>query len=289
MSEENVGMESTEEAFGSSEVVENAETEESTDDTSIENAETENADDEEESIAVDWANLELKNTEGTKKLSELTQEEAKEYFQKGSDYDRKISSLNNKINDYNNNPAYQYIDNYIKESGYDDPAEFIREIKISERAQSYMQSGMSEQSARNAAEEFVGELKSNNSDKEIDEFLAWHSEKVESGKFANELDPQNVPESIINAYKSGTPLKEAYMDYKLDNIKTNTEQNTIKNILGNKNKSTGPIEQSGVKPKTKLTSKQIEKTLDSMSSSDKTKWIDKNYNLIEKSGYFKNF
>ena len=74
----------------------------------------------------------------------------------------------------------------------------------------------------------------------------------------------------------------------LDNIKTNTEQETIKKLADNKNKSTNIVEGSTT-PETKMSSKQIEDTLNSMNSKDKSKWIDKNYNLIEKSGYFKNF
>ena len=274
MSEENVVVEETPET---PELVE--ENTEGTSPESIEDTETA-----EEAEAIDWANLELKNTEGVKKLSEYTQEEAKAFFQKGTDYDRKVKQLE----ELRNNPNLKYMNDYMKQSGFDDPELFVRELKITSKTAEYIEDGMSEDKARKAAEEFVGKPTENKTDKEIADFLEWQSSKVKAGKFSEKIDADNIPEEVINSFNSGTPLKEAYMDYMLDNIKTSTEQATIKKIADNKNKSTKIVEGTTV-PEAKLSAEQIENTLNSMSGREKVKWIDKNYELIEKSGYFKNF
>jgi hypothetical protein len=194
-----------------------------------------------------------------------------------------------KVSKYESNPLYKYIDNYMKDSGYEDPQTFVNDMNINTKKQDYIAKGMSDEDAQAAAEEYVGkgqpsvDIKS----KEIDSFLSWHQEKVESGKFEGELDVNNIPDAVKKSYEGGMSLKEAYLDYVLDDIKVKTEQKTIKNIVKNKETSSGELNTSPTNTTKNMTPAQIDKVLGGMSQKEQGKWVDKNYDLIEKSGYFK--
>lgn len=199
------------------------------------------------------------------------------YKEKVSEFEKKLES-----------PHYKWVDDYMKANGYQDPANFVKAIKINEEKTSLMEAGMSEEAAQAKAEEYVNKTFGNKTDKksqEIDNFLQWHQGKVDGGKFKESLDIDSIPQQVIEAYENGGSLKEAYMDYMLDDITVKTEQETLKKITKNKETSTGELKPSTGK-ETKLTPEQIETKLESMSSKDKTKWINANMELIEKSGYF---
>jgi len=194
-----------------------------------------------------------------------------------------------KVSKYENDPAYKWVKEYMKESNYDDPQQFVNDIKINAKTQDYISKGMSEEDARAAAEEYVGkgqqgvDIKT----KAVDEFLNWHQSKVDAGKFDNQLEAGNIPDSVIEAYEKGMSLKEAYMDYILDDIQVKTEQKTIKNIVKNKETSSGELTTSPPNTTKNMTPAQIDKVLGNMSTKEQSKWIDANYDVIEKSGYFK--
>ena len=222
---------------------------------------------------------EFKSFESMEELMEAAQlgSVAPRYKEKISEFEKKLESSH-----------YKWADEYMKANGYQDPDNFVKAIKINEEKTSLMEAGMSEEAAQAKAEEYVNKTFGNKTDKksqEIDNFLQWHQGKVDGGKFKESLDIDSIPQQVIEAYENGGSLKEAYMDYMLDDITVKTEQETLKKITKNKETSTGELKPSAGK-ETKLTPEQIETKLESMSSKDKTKWINANMELIEKSGYF---
>lgn len=203
--------------------------------------------------------------------------------QKGRNYDRILEQRNG----YRDNPAYKYIDDYMKQSGYKDPAKFVRDIRINTKAEELVAKGMKAEDARAEAEQFVSNMPMVDArGQEIGSFLEWQSSKVSDGIFPEAIDEHNIPQEVLDAYERGESLKEAYTDYMLKDIRTKTEQSTLKKVADNKKKSAGPIEK-GVKSDNKsMTPEQITKKLSSMGRKAQEKWIDANFDMIEKSGYF---
>ena len=180
-----------------------------------------------------------------------------------------------KLSNLENNAAHKYIDKYMKDAGYKDPDKFISDIKINDKTKELVEKGMSEEDARKTATDIIAkEVPVDESTKEIESFLKWHDSKVSEGKFEGALEADSIPEKVIDAYKQGQSLKEAYLDYMLDDIKEKTEQETIKKLASNKEKSAGKLVESR-EPQTLYTRKQV----DNMSQAD----VNKNYDLIMKS------
>lgn len=226
--------------------------------------------------------FEIQFDKGPKKFDTL--EALKEAAEMGSALPR----YKEKVSKYESNPAYKYIDNYMKESGYSDPAEFVHDIQVNSKVQELMKDveGMTEEKAKALAEQIVGKPVVDAKGKEIEGFLKWHNDKVESGKFDAPLDAENIPQQVLDAHENGQSLKEAYMDYVLDDIKFKTEQDTIKKIAKNKETSAGKLKDGTPDKTTDMTKDQINTLLAGMSAKQQSKWLDTNWKVVEKSGYF---
>lgn len=200
-------------------------------------------------------------------------------------YKERLAEAENK----NNSAHYKWVDEYMKAKGYSDGTEFVKAIKVNEKMSQLMQKGMSEQDALAEATEYVNSTFGNQTDKrtkELESFLGWHQSKVDAGKFSGKLDIDSIPQQVIDAYERGESLREAYMDYMLDDITVKTEQETLKKLAKNKETSTGGLK-PGATPEATMTPEQIVEKLSNMSSKDRMKWIEKNEKMIEKSGYFR--
>jgi hypothetical protein len=227
--------------------------------------------------------FEIQFDKGAKKFESL--EQLKEAAEMGSALPR----YKDKVSTLENNPAYKWVDKYMKESGYSDPSNFVKAIEVNAKTEEFVNKGMSQEDAVSAAEEFVSRNASGTDlkGKEIDSFLEWHNGKVESGKFTESLDASNIPQTVQDAYENGQSLKEAYMDYILDDIKVKTEQDTLKKIAKNKETSAGALRDGKPNNTKDMTVAQVNKTLSNMSTSEQGKWLDANWGVVEKSGYFK--
>lgn len=216
-------------------------------------------------------------------------EELQKYAQLGLNSER-ISQRNE---EYKSNPAYAYIDGYMKEKGYSDPNEFVKAIKINQRVHYLTENGMDEEKALEDAQDYVDKtFKPSQSveSKEISNLVAWQAQRVKDGKTEGIIDPNKIPQQVLDSHKNGQPLKEAFLEYELDNIKGKTEQDTLKKLEKNKKTSTGPIDKSQSPKKGKaLTADQYDAKLDKMSDKQQRAYIDKHIDAIEKSGYFSKF
>ena len=202
--------------------------------------------------------------------------------QKGKNYQRVLEQRDS----FKNNPAYKYIDKYMKDSGYNDPAKFVHDLQVNAKVEELKGKGMADEDAKAYAEQMVKDDASDPKSKEIEDFVAWQTQKVSEGLYSDDLTPENIPEEVINAYEQGQPLKEAYMEHMLKSIKFNTEQKTIEKIKDNKEKSAGSLPDTTPNKTQQMTAAQINKTLSDMSSSQQSKWLESNWKMVEKSGYF---
>lgn len=199
--------------------------------------------------------------------------------QKGKNYSRVLEQRDALKND----PAYQYIQEYMKNSGYTDPAKFVHDIRVNTKMQELIKDGMPQNKAREYAEQLAGANSTYDAKgKEIEAFVKWQNKE-----FPGEmLDTDNIPEEVIEAYREGTPLKEAYLLNQLKNSKFKTEQETLKKIKENSDKSAGKVPEGKSADNDKMTPAQINKILDGMSAKSQSEWLDKNWKAVEKSGYF---
>ena len=264
------------------------------DETPSEEIETEETEESTENVEVDefdevaqkfLEKFEIQFDKNSKKFESIDQlKEAAEMGSALPRYKEKISKYEEQLN----SPHYQWIDKYMKANGYDNGSDFVKAIQINEERQSLIEGGMSEELAQSKAEEIVNKTFGNQNDtknKQIDDFLNWHQSKVEAGTFNDSMSPDNIPPEVLEKHEQGMNLKEAYMDYMLDDIKVKTEQETLKKLDKNKKTSTGELKTSP-KSETGMTAPQIEAKLASMPSNERNKWISANYAMIEKSGIF---
>ena len=226
--------------------------------------------------------FEITFDKGSKKFETL--EQLKEAAEMGSAlprYKEKLSAMEA-------NPVNKWANEFMKESGFTDPVEFVKAIKINSKAEELVAKGMSVEDAKAYAIDLVAkDMPTDVRGKEIADFVEWQQSKVAEGKIKESLDAESIPQVVLDAYSNGQSLKEAYQDYLLDNIAQTTEQDTLKKLAHNKETSAGKLA-DGVADTTKdMTVAQINNTLSGMGASQQSKWLDANWKVVEKSGYFK--
>lgn len=234
---------------------------------------------------VDWGELEIKHMDDEPKhVRDFEPNEVQSLIQKGIDYDRKIPKLEDTIKSFEENPAYKYMDDYMKESGYDDPFEFTTAIMVNSKKSELMEDGVSEERAQKLAEEFIGsKMQRPSIDKDtaaIKEFSSWHQ-----NKFGESIDKDDIPDEVIEAHQNGEDMKLAFLESKLKTSELETEQRVINGMKKKKNKSAPPVKSTGGN-NSKLTSDQVASKVKSLSAKQGDKWITDNWEAIEKSGYF---
>jgi len=105
------------------------------------------------------------------------------------------------------------------------------------------------------------------------------------------IDVNTIPVEVFEMAAQGRDLTSAYALYQvknLDKIKVQTEQETIKKIKQNVETSTGDLSGNQVQDD-KMSVDQVNKLLESMGGKERSAWVDKNIDKLEKWGYFKNF
>lgn len=193
---------------------------------------------------------------------------------------RTVPRLKEQRDKYKNDPGLKFMNDYMKESGYKDMTKFVHDLTVQRKVDELVAANMDEEKAKAYAEEYVKNLvpAKDPLDAEIGSFLEWHETKFGEGL-------KEAPQVVIDALNNGESAKEAYLEYRLDNAKVETEQKTIEKLRKNKEKSAGEIDKS--KPtNNKMTVSQIDKTLNNLSSAERSKWIKANYDKIVASGYY---
>lgn len=222
-------------------------------------------------------------------------EELRTYAQKGMNYDK----IQSRLEQLESDPLRQWANDYMKKVGYDDPSKFITDVQkeqaereFNNRVQEFVERGYAPDVAREMAElkkenqeiksQIQGFTQKTEQQKEYEDFINWHNEAQQQG-LVGELKADEIPLQVWEAQRMGVPLKYAYMEYVLPQIKVQTEQNTLKNLQKNAETSTGSTKDGGSSENENWSKEYIEQ----MAESQGPEWVKKNYKKIEKSGYFK--
>lgn len=222
-------------------------------------------------------------------------EELRTYAQKGMNYDK----IQSRLEQLESDPLRQWANDYMKKVGYDDPSKFIADVQkeqaereFNNRVQEFVEKGYAPDVAREMAElkkenqeiksQIQGFTQKTEQQREYEDFINWHNEAQQQG-LVGELKADEIPLQVWEAQRRGVPLKYAYMEYVLPQIKVQTEQNTLKNLQKNAETSTGSTKDGGSSENENWSKEYIEQ----MAESQGSEWVKKNYKKIEKSGYFK--
>lgn len=125
-------------------------------------------------------------------------------------------------------------------------------------------------------------------DKEA-EAIKLQSEMQELMELFPDADIDNLPQEVIDSMAKGKDMVKAYAVYQaknIDKIKVKTQQNTLRALKENGDTATGSITGTGAESP-RMSAQQVNDLLSSMSSKEKSAWVDKNYSNLEKWGYFK--
>lgn len=263
------------------------ETEETTDEYQDENAEYETEETEETPFE-----FEVQYNKEKKVINDP--EELRAYAQKGMNYDK----IQSRLEEMENDPLRRWASEYMKQVGYDDPSKFIADVQkeqaerdFNNRVQEFVEKGYAPDVAREMAElkkenqeiksQIQGITQKSEQQKEYEDFINWHEEAKQQG-LVGELDPNAIPVEVWEKQRQGVPLKYAYMEHMLPNIRLQTEQETLKNLQKNAETSTGSTKDGGSAEAETWSSEYIEK----MAETQGAEWVKKNYKKIEKSGYY---
>lgn len=222
-------------------------------------------------------------------------EELRTYAQKGMNYDK----IQSRLEQLESDPLRQWANDYMKKVGYDDPLKFIADVQkeqaereFNNRVQEFVERGYAPDVAREMAElkkenqeiksQIQGFTQKTEQQREYEDFINWHNEAQQQG-LVGELKADEIPLQVWETQRRGVPLKYAYMEYVLPQIKVQTEQNTLKNLQKNAETSTGSTKDGGSSENENWSKEYIEQ----MAESQGSEWVKKNYKKIEKSGYFK--
>lgn len=225
------------------------------------------------------------------------EDKLRELAQKGMNYEK----VQNKLHEFENDPLRRWAYEYMKENNFEDPNDFLNAVKA-DREQRAIQSkinelieneGFTEAQARRIAEaeakaekvnqRFSDMENQNKQQKEYADFLSWHDSMHKKGVFKDASHEINVPAEVWEQVAQGVPLKTAYMEHQLVNLKTNTEQEVIKSIQKNAATSPGKINENASTEDKPWSNEYIE----AMAQKYGKKWVSENYEKIQNSGYYK--
>jgi len=209
--------------------------------------------------------------------------------QKGRNYQKMVE----KYEALRNDPLYNLMQDRMKRDGYNDALQYAKDIRAAEKAQELISQGVPKAQANKLAKELVEkDTFTSPKDREIGEFIEWHTEKLNKGIFKEKLDPASIPSEVMQAYENGQSLKEAYQDYMLtikaqevEKVKMQTEQDTLNKIKSNKEKSAGKVP-TGKETTHDMTKAQVNEKLSNMSSKQQSEWANANWSMLERIKYF---
>ncbi len=208
-----------------------------------------------------------------------------------------------RLEEMKSDPLSNWAKSYMKESGFDDVNKFIEAVdkvamenKIADKKNEYIEKGIGEEAAQLLAEKDIqlsqkeakaSELTAKDQKNQAYEgFLKWYDGMKEKGIFKGDLKADEIPQSVFDKADNGTPLEQAFLEWKVSDIKVATEQQTLKALKENKETSTGSVQEgSKTEPKT-MTKSQVDALVTKMSSSEARKWVAENADNLEKWGYY---
>lgn len=229
-----------------------------------------------------------------------SEEKLRELAQKGMNYD-KVYQKSTELEQSLQAERQKAVDEYIASQGMkwgDKPittlADYTYYKQIDDTMKDLMnnQGFTAEQAARIAEaeakaskveERFNQQEAKAKEDQEGLEFLNWHESMVQKGVFKESFDATKIPQEVWDKVKAGEPMKSAFMEYQLTNLKTSTEQEVLKTIKENTQTSPGSVNDNSSGDDKPWSADFIEQMAEKMGAT----WVNANYDKIAKSGYFK--
>lgn len=178
--------------------------------------------------------LELKVNKEVRKLSSV--DEAKEYLQKGADYDR----VKDKLHQLESDPLREWAYNWAKKSGFDDPQSFLEAVKAEEE-----QREIQKLLEANIPEEYAKEMLENKKFRE-----QYEAEKRAQSEQAARLkdyedfvkaypDVKEIPEEVWALVNEGKSLTDAYVIH--ENRLLKEQLQNLKKVQRGESTTTGSL------------------------------------------------
>lgn len=221
-----------------------------------------------------------------------------EFAQKGMNYDKVTqtkSEIEQQLAAAQNDPHLAFYKDLAKRYGYDDLGKYEEAVKAQ-----WEQDEINKLIQANVPEEYAREMLENKKFREQygqekeqreaqDKETAMYNEFIET--FPG-VDANNIPPEVWEMVNKGRDLTSAYAIHaakNIDTVKTDAQQEAIKALTQNAETSSGSVTEQTTQAPAAMTAEQINATLNGMTTSQQREWVDKNYDAIEKSGYFEKF
>lgn len=227
-----------------------------------------------------------------------SEEKLRELAQKGMNYDKVYETrqtLERELEAARNAKEIQFAKTMAQRYGYDSVDAYEQAVQAAwerEELDNLIQQNIPEQYAKEMLEnkrfreQYQQEI---NSKQAQDKETQMYSEFLET--FPG-VDPKDIPVEVWNLVGQGKDLTSAYALHQvknLDTIKQQTQQETLKALQKNAETSTGSVNTGSAGEVSSMSADQVNALLNQMSPTEQTKWVDANYENLEKWGYFKQF
>jgi hypothetical protein len=164
---------------------------------------------------------------------ELTLEEATQLAQKGMNYDK----IQQQYNEMQNNPGLQYLNDLAQRNdmSVEDLVSYWKQQEEQDQLQELIQSNIPEEYAQEILEnrKFRQEQQQERQTKQQEE-----QQQAELMEFINtfpDVDPSKIPPEIWQKVNEGVPIKYAYMEHQMSELKNQVK--VLKNNETNKKKA----------------------------------------------------
>ena len=226
-------------------------------------------------------------------------DEVIEKVQKATNYDKiyeKKTTLEKEVEALRNSSEVRFATELARRYGYDSVAEYEAAVKAAweqEQLDELIQQNIPEEYAKEMLESRKFREEMQNQRKAQDEQTKQKQAFEEFLSEYPDVKADQIPVDVWElAAKYNGDLTKAYALYESrnkDKLKVQAQQETLKAIRKNAETSTGSVTPETAGEPENMTPDQVDRILSSLTGRERSQWIDKNFDLLEKSGYFKNF
>jgi hypothetical protein len=227
-----------------------------------------------------------------------SEEKLRELAQKGMNYDKVYETRQNlerELETARNAKEIQFAKTMAQRYGYDSVDAYEQAVKDAwerEEIEKLVEQNIPEQYAKEMLENkrFREQYQNEATAKQqADKEQQMYAEFIET--FPG-VSAENIPVEVWKLVDQGKDLVSAYALHQvknLDAIKAQTQQETLKTLQSNAETSTGSVSQGSAGEVSAMSNEQVDNLLSQMSDAEQSKWVDANYNNLEKWGYFKKY
>lgn len=227
-----------------------------------------------------------------------SEEKLRELAQKGMNYDKVYETrqtLERELEAARNAKEIQFAKTMAQRYGYDSVEAYEQAVQAAwerEEIEKLVEQNIPEQYAKEMLEnkrfreQYQNEITTK---QQAEKEQQMYNEFIET--FPG-VSAEDIPVDVWKLVDQGKDLVSAYALHQvknLDAIKAQTQQETLKTLQNNAETSTGSVSQGSAGEVSAMSNEQVDNLLSQMSGAEQAKWVDANYNNLEKWGYFKKF